>query len=106
MFCLGIGIALSTMSSLSIKLIETQAMENAALSALALNKARTLYSERATNRAKEVEGIIVTNNYHNLSGAIPNPATFTIELGEEITANTDNLIRLFSDYPFPSSKKE
>lgn len=106
MLCLGIGIALSTMSSLSIKLIETQSMENAALSVLALNKARSLYSERATDRAKKVEGITVTNQYHNLPGGIPNPATFTIELGEDITANTDNLIRLFSDYPFPSRQKE
>lgn len=106
MFCIAMGIVLSTMSSLSFNLIETQAMENAALSVLALNKARSLYSERTTDRAKKVEGITVTNQYHNIPGGIPNPATFTIELGEEITANTDNLVRLFSDYPFPSRQKE
>ena len=106
MFCLAIGIVLSTMSSLSYNLIETQAIENAALSILALNKARSLYSERAIDRVKKVEGITVTNQYHNIPGGIPNPATFTIELGEEITTNTDNLVRIFSDYPFPSRQKE
>ena len=106
MFCLGIGIALSTVSNLSLQLIETQATENAVLSALALNKARMLYSEKVTDRAKQVEGITVTNNYHHLPGGIPNPATFTIELGQEISANTKNLIRLFSDYPFPSRQEE
>lgn len=101
-FCVGIGIALSSMYRLSNVLIEAQARQNTSLSILALNKARTLYSSNAVNRAKTIEGITVTHKYHNLVGAIPNPATYTIELGKQISAeNEGTIVRLYSDYPFP-----
>ena len=107
LFCIGVGIALSSMSSLSMNLIESQALQHAALSAEALNKSRTLYSANAVNRAKGIEGITVTHEYHNLKGAIPNPATYTIELGKQLSSNdSGNLIRLYSDYPFPHRKAE
>jgi len=102
LFCIGIGVALVGMSHLSEHLIETQAFQNASLSARAINKARVLYSENVVNRAKSVTGITVTNSYHEIEGAIPNPATYTIELSESLSQeNPGTLFRLYSDYPFP-----
>ena len=49
----------------------------------------------------KVEGIIVSHDYFNRPGAIPLPATYTIELGRRISADSpDTLVRLYSDYPF------
>ena len=105
-FCLGVGIALSSMSRLSSNLIASQAFQNATLSALAMNKARTLYNSEVVNRAQIVEGITVTHDYKTRSGAIPNPATYTIELGSSISTNHASTIRLYSDYPFPNRQEE
>jgi len=100
-FCIGVGIALSSMTYLSLTLIESQALQNAVLSAEALNEARILYSENAVERAKIIDGITVTHLYHDQKGAIPNPATYTIELGGRISAdNPGTLVRLYSDFPF------
>jgi|GEM_PF-2212967 len=106
LFCIGVGIALSSMSQLSNDLIASQALQNAKLYAKALNRARTLYSESAVNRVRSVEGITITPEYHNIpEGSIPNPATFTIELGDHLSReNSGNLVRLYSDYPFPYRK--
>lgn len=100
-FCIGVGIALSSTTGLSLTLIESQALQNAVLSAEALNEARILYSENAVERAKIIDGITVTHLYHDRKGAIPNPATYTIELGGRISAdNPGTLVRLYSDFPF------
>ena len=105
-FCLGVGIALSSMSRLSSNLIASQAFQNATLSALAMNKARILYNSDVVNRAQEVEGITVTHDYKSQVGAIPNPATYTIELGSLISTNHASMVRLYSDYPFPDRQAE
>jgi len=103
MFVIAIVISLGSMSMLSENLIMAQALQNAQLSALALNQAHTLYSEEAVNRAKTVEGITVSHDYVDHPGAIPLPATYTIELGRRISANSpDTIVRLYSDYPFPN----
>jgi len=104
-FCIGVGIALSSMARLSETLIESHALQNAVLSAEALNEARILYSENAVSRAKIIDGITVTHLYHDLKGAIPNPATYTIELGKSISEdNEGTLVRLYSDLPFAHRK--
>ena len=102
LFCIGAGMALAAMFQLSTDLIEAQALQSASLSARALNNARTLYSDRAVSRAIAVEGITVTADYHNQPGAIPEPASYTIELAEQLSADdSGNLVRLYSNYPFP-----
>ena len=104
-FCIGVGIALSSMARLSSTLIESHALQNAKLSAEALNEARILYSKNAVSRAKKIDGITVTHLYHDRKGAIPNPATYTIELGGRISAdNPGTLVRLYSDFPFAHRK--
>ncbi|MGK7950315.1 MAG: ATP-binding protein [Xenococcaceae cyanobacterium] len=68
LFCLSMGITLSTMSNLPSHSIEAQAMENADLSILARNKARSPYSKKTTERAKDIEDITVTSGSDNISG--------------------------------------
>ena len=106
-FCLAVGIALSSMSSLSSRLIVAQALQNATLSAKVMNEARILYNDEAVNRANVIEGITVTHDYRTTVGAIPNPATYTIELGARISDELEgSFIRLYSDYPFPDRQAE
>ena len=107
LFCLGLGIALSSMSRLSSNLIESQALQNATLSAKAVNQARFLYSADVVNRVRSVDGITVTHDYLGKEGTIPNPATYTIELGSRLTSKeSGSVIRLYSDYPFPHRQKD
>lgn len=101
MLCLGGGIALSNMSRLSSSLIQSQAVQNAALYIESFNQAITLYSDAAADRVKAV-GIVPTHAYLSQQGAIPLPSTFAIELGDRISErNNDISARFYSDYPFP-----
>ncbi|MBP0001615.1 MAG: diguanylate cyclase [Cyanobacteria bacterium SID2] len=107
LLCAGVGIAMLSMSHLSMTLIESQALQNAVASAQAIDRARLLYSSEAVARAKKIPGITVTADYADRDGAIPNPATFTISLGKQLSSNNDGyLVRLYSDYPFPSRQAE
>src|SRR5262249_25414652 len=50
--------------------------------------------------------LTVTHDYASKPDAIPIPATFTIELGQQISDRSDTgvQIRLYSDYPFRSRR--
>ena len=103
LLCLGISLSLWQMFRLSENLIQAQALQNAHLSAKVINQARGFYSLNVVNRVRTVEGVTVTDDYHNRSGAIPNPATYTIEMGEKLEEQDQNtFFRLYSDYPFPN----
>ncbi|MFN6487450.1 MULTISPECIES: adenylate/guanylate cyclase domain-containing protein [unclassified Nostoc] len=105
MLCGAIALAISNMSALSSSLIESQAVQNAALNIQSLTQAFDLYSAAAVQRAKAVPGITVTHSYLNTKGAIPLPSTFAIELGEQISEkNTEMSVRLYSNYPYPWRK--
>ncbi len=107
MFCIAVGLALSSMSRLSSNLIESQALQNAVSSAKSINEAFSLYSDAVVDRAKKVKGMVVMPNYLTKEGAIPNPATFQIELAQRIgEKNSEMNARIFSDYPFPYRKAE
>ena len=101
LFCLGISLSLWQMFRVSENLIQAQALQNAHLSAKVINQARRLYNLNVVNRLRTVEGVTVTHDYHNRSGAIPIPTTYAIELGEELLDGT-TMFRLYSDYPFPN----
>ena len=106
-FCIGVGLALSNMSRLSSNLIESQALQHAVSSAKSINEAFALYSDAVVDRAKKVKGISVIYNYLSKEGAIPNPATFEIELAQRIgEKNTEINARVYSDYPFPLRKAQ
>ncbi len=103
LLCLGLSIGLIGSYHLSMKLVESQAQQYASISLNTLNKARILYSDNVTSQLKAVEGVTVTPEYHGIAGAIPNPATFSIELSEQLSDRSQGtLFRLYSDYPFPN----
>ncbi|MEO1131380.1 MAG: diguanylate cyclase [Cyanobacteria bacterium J06639_1] len=98
---LGLGVALVGTHRLSTDLIESQALQQARLSARSLNEAWTLYSQNSVGRLQGVEGITVSPDYHNIENAIPVPATYAIELGRSLSSSRDgSSVRLYSDYPF------
>ena len=106
-FCIGLGMALFNMSALSSRLIETQALQFAQSEAQSITEANKLYSSEVVSRAKSVDGISVTHNYPVRQGAIPLPATFTIELGRRISEKgSGRSVRLFSSNPFPWRKTD
>ncbi|MBD1910806.1 MULTISPECIES: adenylate/guanylate cyclase domain-containing protein [unclassified Leptolyngbya] len=107
LFIAGLAGALLNMSRLSSDLIESQAIQSSALYAQAIKEARTLYSNNAVSRVKEVHGISVTPDYANTPGAIPLPATFLIELSRSISEQNPGMsVRLYSDYPFRWRQKD
>jgi adenylate cyclase len=70
-----------------------------------LDVVNALYTSQVVERVQS-HGIVVTHDYASKSGAIPLPATFTIESGQRIgeRSQTGMLFRLYSDYPFHSRR--
>ena len=63
LFCIGIGIALSNMSSLSNSLIESQSLQNSQYQANAIINAWQLYSRAAVIRLGKIEGVTIQHDY-------------------------------------------
>lgn len=104
MFCLGGGIAISNTSRLSGGLIESQALQNAALHIELFNQAISLYSDTAADRVKAI-GLTPTHAYLSQKGAIPLPSTFAIELSDRVSEQGGEVsARFYSDFPFPWRK--
>jgi adenylate cyclase len=91
------------LSLLSEHLVRSTALESAAQQSEMLEVVNALYSSKVVERLQS-HGVVVTHDYAARSGAIPLPATFTIESGEEIgrQSKTGMLFRLYSDSPFRS----
>lgn len=107
LFIAGLAGALFNMSRLSSDLIQSQAVQSSALYAQAIKEARTIYSNNAVARLKQVHGIDVSPDYASKPGAIPLPATFLIELSQTISQQNPGMsVRLYSDYPFRWRKKD
>lgn len=107
LFFAGILIAVTSMSNLSSKLIESQALHSATLNAQTIKDARSLYTTEVVERAQKVPGIEVIHDYPNKPGAIPIPATYLIQLSHLISEkSSDTSIRIYSQYPFPWRKTE
>ena len=103
LLCLGLGIGLAGSYNLSVQLVESQAQQYASVTANTLNQTRVLYSENVAQKLIAVEGVTISPEYHGVPGGIPNPATFSIELGEQLSdRNQGSLVKLYSDYPFPN----
>ena len=100
-FAIGLGSTIWYMSRLQSNLIETMALENAALYIQALAEFRTLYTQEVVERVRP-RGIQVTHNYEAVPGSIPLPATLSILLGKRIGEHASGAeARLYSPYPFP-----
>jgi serine/threonine protein kinase len=102
---LGSSIGLWHLSALSQQLVKSTALESAAQQSEMLDIVNALYTSQVVERVQS-HGVIVTHDYMAKAGAIPLPATFTIESGERIgqRSKTGMMFRLYSDSPFRSRK--
>src|SRR5262249_35932643 len=92
-------------SRLSGHPVRSSALERAAQQSELLDTVNTLYSADVVERAKLKE-VYATHDYMTRPGAIPLPATFTINLGKQFSDRNESgvQVRLYSDYPFKSRK--
>lgn len=104
MFCVGAAATLWQLSHLSSNLVESGALHGTSLYADSLTELRTFYASQIVERVKP-QGIEVTHDYATKQGAIPIPATFSIEFGKLVSKKGSGMqVRLYSDHPFPSRK--
>jgi len=92
------------LSHLTDQLVRSAALESVAQQADVLREVNDSYSD-VVRRAK-AGGLSVKHNYQDNPAAIPIPATFTIELGQQISEREGGgvQVRLYSDYPFRSRR--
>ena len=104
LFCIGLGSAIWFTLSYSNERIYAQAAHSAELYAKTLIEARTLYSDEVV---VPLQGIVeISHDYHQKDLAIPIPATYLIELGDNLNKKLPGTIfRLYSDYPFPHRRE-
>jgi len=79
-------------------------LQGAEMQALTMEAFRQAYTESVVERVRP-NGIKVAHDYYTTTGAIPLPATLTMEVGERVQKNRPGAhVRLYSDYPFPWRK--
>ena len=100
---LGLVFGVWYLSRLSEELVRASALESAAQQSEMLDQVNNLYSAEVVNRIRET-GVLATHDYRKHPGAIPLPATLTIELGKHISERSESgmQVRLYSDHPFRS----
>jgi signal transduction histidine kinase len=104
-FCAGGAATLWQLSRLSSKLVESGALQSTSIYSESITDLRTFYNSEVVERVRP-HGVEVTHDYARKEGAIPIPATFTIEFGKRIGEKNSGMhIRLYSDYPFPFRKE-
>jgi len=97
----GTGLILFQVKRVASEIRYSTALEAAKSYSAAVTAIRGYYSNNVVPRAKEA-GTLVTHDYHGHGGAIPLPATLTIELGEQISQRSEGArFRLYSNFPFP-----
>lgn len=71
-----------------------------------INEIRGYYAKQIVGRVKPFEGkSVVVHNYHEVPGAIPIPATLSLELAAIFQKSQDNIrYRFISDLPFQNRK--
>jgi len=100
-FTLGlVGVIISLISA-STRFTEHTAIQDAARYSEALREFRSLYSSEVVARVIP-HGIVVTHDYKKQTGAIPLPATLTMDLGHRLSHKHKGAdVRLYSQFPFP-----
>ena len=87
-------------SELSSHFIEQSAIESARLESDMLQEITNYYSDLVERVNPDV--VNVNEQYETVHGALPIPATFTINAGQRISrSDTGMEVRLFSRYPWP-----
>jgi adenylate cyclase len=92
------------LSHLTDQLVRSAALESVAQQADVLREVNDSYADVV--RRAQAGGLTVKHNYQDNPAAIPIPATFTIELGQQICERSDSgvQVRLYSGYPFRSRR--
>ena len=105
LFMLMAVISLIAIKKLQYSASTALAARTATVLASTINQARDSYSNNAVAALRAHPDISVQAQYHDKPYAVPNPATFAIELGQAISAPEKGLIlHTFSNYPFASRK--
>ena len=103
-FCSGTLLTLWYLSHATTTLVQSAALQGITLHAESLMELRNLYTSEVVNRVSG-HNIEVTHDYLQKPGAIPLPATFSMELGRRISLRGSGMmVRLYSNYPFPWRK--
>jgi serine/threonine protein kinase len=102
---LGSASGLWHLTSLSEDLVRKAALESAAQQSEMLYEVNNFYSADVVDRVNRA-GVAATHDYRDRPGAIPLPATLTIELGKHISEKSVSgmQVRLYSDHPFRTRK--
>ena len=104
-FILMAVISLIAIQKLEYSASRVLASRTAEVLASVINQARVSYSVNAVAKIRSHSDIQVQANYHNHEFAIPNPATFAIELGQAISKPQEGFIlSTYSKYPFSERK--
>jgi serine/threonine protein kinase len=98
---LGSAFGLWHLSRLSQALVRSTALESAAQQSEMLEEVNNLYTSAVVERIQG-HGVQVTHDYATRPGAIPLPATLTIDLGRLLGCQgvSGAQVRLYSDHPF------
>jgi len=98
---LGSSVAMASLARLPERLVRAAAEDDTRSKAKLLQDVNVLYSKNVVDRVRG--HVVITHDYKAEEGAIPLPATFLIELGAKISADSGNdglQVRQYSDYPF------
>jgi signal transduction histidine kinase len=99
--CFGFILIVIQFSSISENIRYSTALRSAEAYSSAMATIRNFYSSEIVPRAKKA-GAAVTHNYADIPGAIPLPATLSIELGDRVSkTSTGGRFRFYSRFPFP-----
>ena len=98
--CFGFVLIVIQFSSIAEKIRYSTALKSAEAYSSAMSTIRDYYSSEIVPRARK-GGVTVTHNYADDAGAIPIPATLSIELGERVShSSTGGRFRFYSSFPF------
>lgn len=83
------------------EMYQGMALQGTSLQVQSLQILRELYTTQVVKRVGE-QGIQARHDFAETKGAIPLPATFTMEIGAALSKKRPGAeVRLYSDYPFP-----
>ncbi|WP_299775128.1 diguanylate cyclase [uncultured Pseudoteredinibacter sp.] len=91
----------------ALEAVESTALQSARAMAMTMNAARIHYNKNVAKPLSKQNDIYIGADYHGKKLALPNPATFTIEVAEMVSQQQPNIrVRMFSEHPFPNRIKD
>ncbi|MFO0845912.1 MAG: DUF3365 domain-containing protein [Gemmataceae bacterium] len=101
----GSAFGLAHLSRLSRQLVQSAALESASQHAEILEVVNNRFTSEVIQRAWQRK-VPVRADYLTEHGALPLPATFTIDIAQELSRQSESgmRVRLYSDFPWPWRK--